>query len=207
VGFPELLVQIASIIGMTPVEMHLEPFGNQLEFVSKSFGQNTGVTFGIGNFNSKGFSCSADDLLNLRERFLIHTVSPYEVTKFMALAEGSQTALPFPGWSFLPGSAPSTSKYCYSKNQAGLRKYGGSRSTRPPFMLAQRAASEMLRSRQTGRTERSVNAPGWIAQFEKVECSRSFLFETLNVFEVLISLCFRRGHSLLLQPNERHHRR
>ena len=89
-----MLVQIRSIIGMTPVEMHLEPFGNQLEFVSKSFGQNTGVTFGIGNFNSKGFSGSADDLLSLRERFLIHTVSPYEVAKFMALAEGSQTAHP-----------------------------------------------------------------------------------------------------------------
>jgi hypothetical protein len=95
-GFPELLVQIRSIIGMTPVEMHLEPFGNQLEFVSKSFGQNTGVTFGIGNFNSKGFSCSTDDLLNLRERFLVHAVSPYEVVKFMALAKGSQTALPSP---------------------------------------------------------------------------------------------------------------
>jgi hypothetical protein len=79
-----LLVQIRSIIGMTPVEMQLEPFGNQLEFVSKSFGQNTGVMFGIGNFNSKGFSCSADDLLNLRERFLIHAVSPYEAAKFMA---------------------------------------------------------------------------------------------------------------------------
>jgi len=118
-GFSELLVQIGSIVGMAPVEMHLEPFGNQLEFVSKSFGQNTGVTFGIGNFNSKGFSCSADDLLNLRERFLIHTVSPYEIAKFMALAEGSQTALPSPGWSPLPGSAPSTSKYCYSKKEAG----------------------------------------------------------------------------------------
>ena len=75
-GFPELLIQIGSIVGMTPVKMHLEPFGNQLEFVSKSFGQNTGMSLGIGNFNSKGFSCSADDLLNLCERFLIHAVSP-----------------------------------------------------------------------------------------------------------------------------------
>ena len=98
-GFSELLVQMCSIVGVAPVEMHLEPFGNQLEFVSKSFGQKTGVTLGIGNFNSKGFSRSADDLLNLRERFLIHTVSPYEVANFMALAEGSQTALPSPGWS------------------------------------------------------------------------------------------------------------
>ena len=29
-GFPELLIQIGSIVCMTPVEMHLEPFGNQL---------------------------------------------------------------------------------------------------------------------------------------------------------------------------------
>ena len=78
-GFAELLVQMCSIVGMAPVEMHLESFGNQLEFVSKSFGQNTGVTFGIGNFNSKGFSCSADDLLNLRERFLVQDLSPYKV--------------------------------------------------------------------------------------------------------------------------------
>lgn len=78
-GFAELLVQMCSIIGMAPVEMHLESFGNQLEFVSKSFGQNTGVTFEIGNFNSKGFSCSADDLLNLRERFLVQDLSPYKV--------------------------------------------------------------------------------------------------------------------------------
>jgi hypothetical protein len=85
-GFPELLMQMGPIVGMKPVEMHLEPFGNQLEFVSKAFGQNTGVTFGIGNFNSKSFSCSADDLLNLLERFLIHTVPPYEVAKFMASA-------------------------------------------------------------------------------------------------------------------------
>jgi hypothetical protein len=75
------------------------------------------VTFGIGNFNSNSFSCSADDLLNLRERFLIHTVFPYEATNFMALAEGSQTELPAPGWSPLPGSASSTSKYCYSKKR------------------------------------------------------------------------------------------
>ena len=78
-GFAELLVQMCSIVGMAPVEMHLESFGNQLEFVSKSFGPNTGVTFGIGNFNSKGFSCSADDLLNLRERFLVQDLSPYKV--------------------------------------------------------------------------------------------------------------------------------
>ena len=76
-GFSELLVQMCSIVGMAPVEMHLESFGNQLEFVSKSFSQDTGMPFGIGNFDSKSFSCSADDLLNLRERFLIHTVSLY----------------------------------------------------------------------------------------------------------------------------------
>ena len=133
-GFSELLVQMCSIVGMAPVEMHLESFRNQLEFVSKSFGQDTGMPFGIGNFDSNGFSCSTDDLLNLRKRFLIHTVSPYEAAKFMALAEGSQTALPSPGWSPLLDLASSTSKYCYSKKR--------DRVTRPPFVLAQHAASE-----------------------------------------------------------------
>jgi hypothetical protein len=67
VGFPELLIQTGSIVGMTPVEMHLEPFGQQLEFVSKSFGQNTGVTLGIDDFSSKGFGSGADNLLNSRQ--------------------------------------------------------------------------------------------------------------------------------------------
>ena len=66
-GFPELLVQIGSIIGMTPVEMHLKSFGDELELMPESFGQNTGMSLGIGNLNSKSFSGSADDLLNLRE--------------------------------------------------------------------------------------------------------------------------------------------
>jgi hypothetical protein len=40
--------------------------------VSKSFGQNTGVPFGVGNVCPKYFVGRADDQLNLRERFLIH---------------------------------------------------------------------------------------------------------------------------------------
>lgn len=66
-GFPELLIQIRSIVGMTPIEMHLEPFGNQLEFVSKFFSQNAGVLFGIDDFSPKGFCSSVDDLLNVRQ--------------------------------------------------------------------------------------------------------------------------------------------
>jgi hypothetical protein len=34
-GFPELLVQMTSVIGMTSIKMQLESFGNNLEFVSK----------------------------------------------------------------------------------------------------------------------------------------------------------------------------
>lgn len=64
-GFPELLIQIGPIIGMTPVEMHLEPFGNELELMPESFGQNTGVTLGIGNVGPKCFGSRADDLLDL----------------------------------------------------------------------------------------------------------------------------------------------
>ena len=52
---------------MTPVEMHLESFGNQLEFVSKSFCQDAGVSLGINYFDSKGIGRSVDDLLNLRQ--------------------------------------------------------------------------------------------------------------------------------------------
>ena len=92
-GFPELLVQIRSIIGVTPVEMHLKPLGNELQFMPKSLGQHTGVALGIDNFSPKSFCSSADNLLNLRQRFLVHAVSPYKVVNFMALEEGSQTAL------------------------------------------------------------------------------------------------------------------
>ena len=66
-GFPELLVQIRSIIGMTPAEVHLEPFGEKLEFVSKPFSQDAGVPFGIDDFSLKGFCNSVDDLSNLRQ--------------------------------------------------------------------------------------------------------------------------------------------
>ena len=165
-GFPELLIQIGSIVGMTPVEMHLEPFGNQLEFVSKSFGQNTGVTFGIGNFNSNSFSCSADDLLNLRERFLIHTVFPYEATNFMALAEGSQTELPAPGWSPLPGSASSTSKYCYSKKRTGGRAShcapGTEKGMEPDDLLCSRNARPRKTLAWANGTSR--RASGWAGE-------------------------------------------
>jgi len=60
-GFPELLVQIGSIIGMTPVEMHLKSFGDELELMPESFGQNAGMSLDIGNLNSKSFSGSADE--------------------------------------------------------------------------------------------------------------------------------------------------
>jgi hypothetical protein len=66
-GFPELLIQIGPIVDMTPVEMHLEPFGNQLEFVSKPFSQDTSVPFGIDDFSPKSVSSGADNLLNLRQ--------------------------------------------------------------------------------------------------------------------------------------------
>jgi hypothetical protein len=75
-GFSELLVQIDSIIGMTPVEMHLKPFGDKLELMPESFGQNAGVTFGVDYFDPKGFGSSVNDLLNFRQRFLVHAVSP-----------------------------------------------------------------------------------------------------------------------------------
>ncbi len=64
-GFPELFIQIGSIVGVPPVEMHLEAFGNKLEFMPKPFGQNTGMSLRIGNVCPKCFGRRADDLLEL----------------------------------------------------------------------------------------------------------------------------------------------
>ena len=52
---------------MTPAEMHLEPFGGELELMPESFGQNTGVTLVVDYFDPKSFCSSIDDLLNLRQ--------------------------------------------------------------------------------------------------------------------------------------------
>ena len=38
VGFPELFVQIHSIVSVTPVEMQLEPFSDELEIMPESLG-------------------------------------------------------------------------------------------------------------------------------------------------------------------------
>jgi hypothetical protein len=105
---------------MTPVEMHLEPFGHELKLMPESFGQNTGMTLGIDDFSPNGFSSGTDNLLNLRKRFLIHT-PPFERANIMASAAVSQTGLPAwgsPAWFGLidfkvlllgkPGEAPKT---------------------------------------------------------------------------------------------------
>ena len=57
---------------MTPVEMQLEALGNKLEFMSKPFRQQTSMPFGVREISSKRFGRCSDDLLDLRERFLIH---------------------------------------------------------------------------------------------------------------------------------------
>ena len=60
---------------MTPIEMYLKSFGNHLEFIPKSFGEDSIVALGIGNVWPKGFSSSTDDLLNVSQRFLVHNPS------------------------------------------------------------------------------------------------------------------------------------
>ena len=74
-GFPELLVQMRSIVGMTPVEMHLKSFCYHLEFMLNSIGQNGGASFDRDDFSPKGLSSCTDNLLNFRQRFLIHSLS------------------------------------------------------------------------------------------------------------------------------------
>lgn len=74
-SFPELLVKMRSIICMTPIKMHLKSLGDELKFMPKSFSKDTRVSFAVNNLSPKGFSGSANDLLNLRERFLVHIPS------------------------------------------------------------------------------------------------------------------------------------
>jgi hypothetical protein len=80
---------------MALIEMHLESFGNELELVAKSLNEDSGVPSGfddlclkgsnrnigvpsdLDEFCPKGFTSSSDNLLNLRKRFLIHTLSPF----------------------------------------------------------------------------------------------------------------------------------
>jgi hypothetical protein len=51
-----LLFKKGSILGMTPVKMHLESFGNKLEFVTEPFRQNASVPFGVRELSPKGVS-------------------------------------------------------------------------------------------------------------------------------------------------------
>ena len=65
--FSELLFKKESILGMTPVEMHLKSFGNKLEFVTKPFRQNTCMPFGVRELPPKSVGCCSDELLDLGE--------------------------------------------------------------------------------------------------------------------------------------------
>ncbi|MDF0673153.1 MAG: hypothetical protein P0120_02250 [Nitrospira sp.] len=52
---------------MTPVEMHLKSFGNELNFLTKPFRQHTSVSFGVRDVSSKGVGRGSDELLDLCE--------------------------------------------------------------------------------------------------------------------------------------------
>ncbi|HWF61947.1 MAG TPA: hypothetical protein VN666_16805 [Nitrospira sp.] len=65
--FSELLFKEGSIFGMAPVEMHLKSFGNKLQFVTKSFRQNTSVPLGVSDVYPEGVGRCSDELLDLCE--------------------------------------------------------------------------------------------------------------------------------------------
>ena len=71
-----MLFQISSIIGLSPIKMQLELFGDALKFMPEFFGQNTGMPSGLGNVCPKRFGSRTDDLLNLHQRFLVHDSTP-----------------------------------------------------------------------------------------------------------------------------------
>jgi hypothetical protein len=54
-SFPELIIHMPTIIGVTPIEMHLEPFGHKLKFMPESFGKDACVAFCVGNIRPKRF--------------------------------------------------------------------------------------------------------------------------------------------------------
>jgi hypothetical protein len=70
--FSELFFQEGAVFGMTPVEMHLKSFSNKLNLVTEPLRQNTSMPFGVREISSKRFGRCSDELLDLRERFLIH---------------------------------------------------------------------------------------------------------------------------------------
>ena len=125
-GFPELIIHMLTIIGVPPIEVHLEAFRHKLKFMPESFSKDARVAFrisdirpkrfrrnisvtldlgdvcpkGPGKICSKRVSSSADNLLNLCKRLLIHR-PPFEQANIMASAAVSQTRLPpvdFPAW-------------------------------------------------------------------------------------------------------------
>jgi propanediol dehydratase large subunit len=63
---------MCSVVGMTPIKMHLKSLSNELKFMSERFIKNTCMSSAVSNLSTKGFSGSANNLLNLRERFLVH---------------------------------------------------------------------------------------------------------------------------------------
>jgi len=65
--FSELLFKEISIFGMTPVEMHLKSFSDELEFVTEPFRQYASVPFGVHEFSSKGIGRCSHELLDLGE--------------------------------------------------------------------------------------------------------------------------------------------
>ena len=60
---------------MPPIEIYLKFFDDYLNFMPKSFGEDSSVAFGIGDVCPKDFSRSTDDLLNVRQRLLVHNPS------------------------------------------------------------------------------------------------------------------------------------
>ncbi len=69
-GFSESIFKIGSIVGITPAEMQLESFGDKLEVMTESLGQNVNVTPGTDYFDPKGLDSSIHDKLSVSQRSL-----------------------------------------------------------------------------------------------------------------------------------------
>lgn len=54
-GFPELIIHMLTVIGMTPIEVHLEAFRHKLKLMPESFSKNACVALRIGDIRPKRF--------------------------------------------------------------------------------------------------------------------------------------------------------
>jgi hypothetical protein len=66
-SFPELIIHMLTVIGMTPIEVHLEAFRHKLKFMPESFSKDACVALHIGDIRPKRFRHNVSVPLDLSD--------------------------------------------------------------------------------------------------------------------------------------------